>query len=609
MNDYRAEDLAAPTVQPTPGFKRTLVTIVLIALGLILATAFAYTSFDRLVERTVTRLEAVSTVLIETTEAHLWFEEILSGDDNEDISVVWFHLDRARISARALLDGGVIPAGRVAPLKDDLYRQKVDEILALLVEVRTLAHQRYEHALSSRPGSEIDEQFDYVFDRLIAEAKILDLALREESRRDLLTSKVMHLVLVLLFLGLTATLISVMRRYERNQTASAAILVKKEGQLRQAQKMEAVGNLAGGIAHDFNNLLQAIIGYGEVLAEDLAGGDKGVEEVDHILKAGHRASDLTRQLLAYSRRQAISPVDLDLNELITNVMKILQRLIGENIELTTVLDNRPITINADRTQMEQILMNLCINARDAIAGAGSLTIKTETVSLEEAYCADHVWANPGPYALMIVTDTGCGMDRATMNKVFEPFFTTKPVGKGTGLGLSTVYGIVKQNDGLINVYSEPGRGSTFKIYWPLVDRVPTSASTTPVMADLRGTETILLAEDDAEVRSFASRLLVKNGYRVLAARDGREAIDIFDAEGETIDLALLDVVMPQRSGREVMDHIRTGGSDIPVVFTSGYNLNAIHTEFVLHKGIELLEKPYGREKLLQRLRKELTADN
>ncbi len=607
LDDIEAGNNDHSAIEATYSFKRTIGAILLITITLIFAAGYSYFSFDRLTKRTLHRTDALSAVLLETSQAHLWFEEILWGDTNESIEIVWTHFDDALEYANHLMSGGNITTGPVAGLSGTEFQGQMQEIIDLLNEFDALAHTRLDAAEVSRSGTSIDQQFDDVFNRLTSKTVFLGAALRQESRRQMGTAKMMNLALVLLYIALAVALLMVLHRYEKNQKLSAELLSKRDSQLRQAQKMEAVGNLAGGIAHDFNNLLQAILGYGEVLSEDLAAEGRSTEEVGHILTAGRRASELTRQLLAYSRRQIIAPADLDLNALIANLVKMLQRLIGENITLETAVSDDILTINADRAQMEQILMNLCINARDAIGNdeAGTVAIETTNVVIDDAYCADHVWARPGPYALLIITDTGCGMSQEVMDEVFEPFFTTKSVGKGTGLGLSTVYGVVKQNGGMVNAYSELEHGSTFKVYWPLIDGLPEAEVKAEVATSLRGSGTILVAEDDAGVRKFVIRLLQDSGYRVLATEDGQQAIEVFDTDCEDIDLALLDVVMPNKSGREVMEHIRQSGSNIPVIFCSGYSLNAIHTDFVLDEGVELVEKPYRRHDLLVKIRNAL----
>ncbi|NIA16544.1 MAG: response regulator, partial [Nitrospiraceae bacterium] len=378
-----------------------------------------------------------------------------------------------------------------------------------------------------------------------------------------------------------------------------------QAQLRQSQKMEAVGQLAGGVAHDFNNLLQAILGYGD-MALDAAGPDSPVRvSLDEMLKAGHRAKTLVRQLLAFSRRQVLEMDDVNLNDVVADLMKMIRRVIGEHITLDILAAHNLGIVRADPGQIEQILMNLCVNARDAMPTGGTITIETENVRIDEAFCETHTWAKPGRYVLVSVTDTGCGMDDGTRDKVFEPFFTTKDVGEGTGLGLSTVYGLVKQHQGMVHVYSEVGKGTTFKIYLPLSER---SAATVgdkiegPVPG---GTETILLAEDDEMVRELTHAFLKRAGYTVLTGAGGEEALRVFEEHADEIDLALLDAIMPRLGGYAVFERIRIARPDIRVLFSSGYSMNAIHTNFVLDEGLALIQKPYQRDDLLRRVREAL----
>ena len=378
-----------------------------------------------------------------------------------------------------------------------------------------------------------------------------------------------------------------------------------EEQLRQAQKMEAIGQLAGGVAHDFNNILQALMGYNTLLLNDLPEADETHGFVEEMAKGVERAAGLTRQLLMFSRRQIMQPKDLDLNEIVENLLKMLRRIIGEDIQLEWVPGKPLGTIHADTGMMEQILMNLCINARDAMPEGGTVTIETQQTLIDSAYCAVHVWASPGRYVLLSVTDTGCGMDAETLERIFEPFFTTKGVGKGTGLGLATVYGIVRQHEGMVNVYSEPGQGTTFKVYLPLSER-PAKAVGTLVQGKAGGGhETILLAEDDEKVRKLARRILEGAGYTVLAANDGEEAVALFEAHRAEIALLFLDVVMPNLGGKQAMERILEIRPGIPVLFSSGYSENAVHTDFVLHAGLKLISKPYAPELLLRTVREML----
>ncbi len=383
--------------------------------------------------------------------------------------------------------------------------------------------------------------------------------------------------------------------------------IRLEDQLRHALKMEAVGQLAGGVAHDFNNLLTVILGHGNLALLSLEKDHSAAASLEQIIKAGDLAATLTRQLLAFSRRQVLEMVDLNLNVVINDLMKMIRRVLGEHITLDVITGHNLGTVRADRGQMEQILMNLCVNARDAMLKGGKITIETENVLIDESYCSSHPLAERGRYVLLSVTDTGSGMDEETLNHVFEPFFTTKGIGEGIGLGLSTVYGIIKQHNGMVNVYSEVGKGSTFKIYLPQVERSASSVGTKIEGQTPGGIETILLAEDDSGVRKLSKTILENAGYNVLTAVDGKEAKCIFDENADTIDMALLDVVMPNLGGRDVYEHIMKKRPQMRVLFASGYSMNAIHTNFVLDEGLQLIQKPYNAVTLLRRVREILDS--
>ncbi len=381
-----------------------------------------------------------------------------------------------------------------------------------------------------------------------------------------------------------------------------------QAQLQQGQKMKAVGQLAGGVAHDFNNLLQVISGHTDLVLSMLPPDSEFRDELEEVAKAGERAARLVAQLLAFSRRQIMQPEDLDLNEVVTELLRMVRRVIGEHIQLDFMAGHELGTIHADRGMLEQVLVNLCVNARDAMDGPGNLTIETENVAVNGEYCATHPWAQPGRYVLLRVTDTGCGMDQVTLERIFEPFFTTKERGKGTGLGLATVYGIVRQHGGMIQAYSELGKGTTVKVYLPIVERRAISVGTRVEGPVLCGDETILLAEDDPMVRNLAKTILERAGYTVLQAEDGEEAVALYGQHEGEVALLLLDVVMPGMGGRAVYERIREIRPDIPALFTSGYSENAIHTNFVLEDGLTLLPKPFAREALLRAVRKVLDGD-
>ncbi|OHE60332.1 MAG: hypothetical protein A2Z47_12655 [Thermodesulfovibrio sp. RBG_19FT_COMBO_42_12] len=375
-------------------------------------------------------------------------------------------------------------------------------------------------------------------------------------------------------------------------------------QLLQAQKMEAVGQLAGGIAHDFNNILTAIIGFGTLLKMEEK-DDLSRSYISHILTSAERAANLTRALLTFSRKQIISPKLVNLNEIIRRLEKLLSRLIGEDIELSVILTDRDITVMADSSQIDQVLMNLATNAQDAMPEGGSLTIKTECVQLDYEFIKRHGFNKPGHYALLSVEDTGTGMDEKTREKIFEPFFTTKEVGKGTGLGLAMVYGIVKQHDGYINVYSEPDRGTIFKIYLPLIKSTIEEEKEAILPMIERGTETVLLAEDNAQVRELIREILTGFGYTVLEAKDGEEAIQVFYENREKIQLLILDVIMPKRNGKEVYDEIKMVRPDIEAIFMSGYDANIIYKKNIVEERFNFIPKPILPDELLRKVRKVL----
>jgi PAS domain S-box-containing protein len=375
-----------------------------------------------------------------------------------------------------------------------------------------------------------------------------------------------------------------------------------EEQLRQSQRMEAVGRLAGGVAHDFNNLLTIISGYGELLAAQIDAGSPARRDLDEIIHAGRRAASLTRQLLAFSRRQILQLKVLSLNTIVADLDKMLRRLIGEDVELRTVLDPALGLTKADPTQVEQVIMNLAVNARDAMPRGGSLVIETRNADLDENYARNHADVQPGRYVMLSVSDNGVGMSGETRNHIFEPFFTTKARDKGTGLGLSTVYGIVKQSGGSIFVYSEPGHGTTFKIYLPRADEQSPARKPDSARPAARGTETILVVEDEGGVRMLIRAILEVNGYRVLEAARGREALDILAQNPSAVALMITDVVMPEMSGRELAERARTAAPDMKVLFISGYTDEAIVQHGVLRPGIPFLQKPFTHEALAQKIR-------
>ena len=379
-----------------------------------------------------------------------------------------------------------------------------------------------------------------------------------------------------------------------------------EVQFLQAQKMEAVGRLAGGVAHDFNNLLTGILGYSELLFWDLPEDHPRRRYVEEIIKTTERAAALTRQLLAFGRKQIIQPRIINLNEVISGMEKMLRRLLGEDLDLVTLMDPDLGAVKADPGQMDQVIMNLAVNARDAMPQGGLLTLKTENVFLDEAYIWEHMEAKPGSYVMLAVSDSGSGMDPETKAHIFEPFFTTKEPGKGTGLGLATVHGIIKQSDGHIWVYSEAGKGTTFKIYLPRVEAAARSLqpAATPAAA-LRGQETILVVEDDEKLRGAICQTLRSYGYRVLEAGNGNEALSLWGQHQGPLHLVLTDVVMPGMSGGELLERLSSFSRQMKVLFMSGYTEDTAALQSLLAAGVPFLEKPFKMIKMVEKVREVL----
>jgi len=388
---------------------------------------------------------------------------------------------------------------------------------------------------------------------------------------------------------------------ERKQTEEA--LQRSEMQLRQAQKMEAVGRLSGGVAHDFNNLLSVIIGYSDQLETSLPAQSPLLTSVEEIRKAGHRAATLTRQLLSFSRQQIVERKVLDLNAVVFNLGGMLKRLIGQDIKLVTVLDPALGKVKADQGQLEQVIINLVVNARDAMPHGGRLAIETKNAVLDE-FSADHFHdVQPGHYTVLTVSDSGVGMDAETQSHIFEPFFTTKDLGKGTGLGLATVYGIVKQSGGDVSVRSLPGEGATFRIYLPRVDGiVQTAKPEAPSMTSTEGSETILLVEDEESIRKLISDLLAQNGYKILAAKNGTEALEIGRRHSGPVHLLLTDVAMEGMSGPELAKQLSGFRSEARVLFMSGYADRSLSQQSSDLPETFFLQKPFTREGLMRKVR-------
>lgn len=381
---------------------------------------------------------------------------------------------------------------------------------------------------------------------------------------------------------------------------------KLKNQLFQAQKMETVGRLAGGVAHDYNNMLSVIIGYAELAMDNTKPGDRMYEDLDEILKAARRSADITRQLLAFARQQTIIPRVLDLNDTIENMLKMLRRMIGEDIILVWMPGTEQGSIKIDPSQIDQILANLCVNARDAINGVGKVIIETRNIVFDEVYCAGHDGAVPGDFIMLAVSDDGSGMDKETLNNIFEPFFTTKGIGEGTGLGLSTIYGIVKQNKGFITVYSEPGKGTTIKIYLPR----HSGRAVEPHREEARkipsgSGETILLVEDEPSILKLAEKILRNLEYTVLSADSPTKAIRLAEDHRNAIHLLITDMVLPEMNGKDLAQKIQSVYPELKVLFMSGYTTTAIAHHTVLEEGVCFMQKPFSQKDLAVKVREAL----
>jgi len=508
--------------------------------------------------------------------------------------------DDAELVLQELRNGGYeIHSLRVeapAAMNDALDRESWD----LIIADYSMPHFSAPAALALLKTREVDVPFIIVSGTVGEE--IVVSAMRSGAQDYLMKDNLKRLVV-----AVERELREAEQRRERRKTEEA--LRRSEEQLRQAQKVEAIGRLAGGISHDFNNLLTAINGYSELLLGRLPAEDPIRKDIMEIRKAGERATSLTRQLLAFSRKQILDTRVLSVNAIVADFERMLKRLIGEDIDLSTNLRPDLGRIKADPGQLEQVLMNLVVNARDAMPGGGKLTMETSNVDLDDSYSAAHVGVRPGRYVMLAVSDTGCGMDKEVQSHLFEPFFTTKEPGRGTGLGLSTVYGIVKQSGGNVWVYSEPGAGTTFKVYLPRVEAAQDGASREkPVSMAPGGSETILLAEDEQVVRELTRRILESNGYAVLEAHHGPQALEICERHRGVIHLMVTDVVMPKMSGRELAQKLAVLRPEMKVLYLSGYTDTAIVRHGVLEAGTAFLQKPFTPNSLARKVREVLDEE-
>ena len=590
---------------------------------------------------------------INVASGHLWLEEALSGDTTADEALA--AIDQAIHLVDLAINGGKSEHGlTLIPLEDPALRSRLDALKAMIQQFKVLARERLGNTAVAGVGSLRDQQFDALFKDILAKASALEHSLQESSAKDRVKTGRIFLGMLLAWAFIIAAATAGLWNHERRRKGAEAELLHAheqllaqaeeltahrerlaelvemrtseltaangllreemtqrknlESQLIQSQKMEGIGQLAGGVAHDFNNILTAIIGYGNLAGMRLTNDEKSMQYLEQILAAADRAAHLTHGLLAFSRKQIMTLQPASLNSIVRNVQKMLRRLISEEIELQTRLSEEDLVVMADCGQIDQVIINLATNARDAMPDGGSLIIETSRFEMTEAYCHSHRFGAVGEYALLSVSDSGQGIDEATQARIFEPFFTTKEVGKGTGLGLSIVYGIIKQHNGFITLYSEPGNGTTFKIYLLLAEGKAAPKRLIEGMETVTGgDETVLVVEDNAEVRELTRLLLEQNGYRVIEAADGQDAVARFDAHRDEIKLVIMDVVLPKMNGKETFTKMQSIRPDVVALFTSGYTAEVIHKKGVLMEEISFISKPVAPQLLLRKVREQLDA--
>ena len=569
-----------------------------------------YSVSEKLKLRDRALIRATRDISLALATSHLWLEEVLTGD-MLDRRQIWERLDQAHDLAVRLLDGGRLPAERTEldPIEPGPLRKRVQDLLADIDTLRNLARERLsglDRGLPTGVGTEIDSSYDRLFEQATAKAEAIERDLEGRILRDDARTRGVFIMFLLIWLATVIVSAVGLWRREVRRMAAEESLRKSEAQLLQAQKMEAVGRLAGGLAHDVNNFVTAITSQCELVQLDAPPGSPLERRMEIVIGTAQKISALVRRLLAFSRRQPVQPQVVRLSVVVEGLEPMLRGLIGEDIQLSTVLDPETWPVKIDPSQVEQIVLNLVVNAREASPRGGRILVETANVSLDRRLEGPTVIA-PGDYVLLAVSDTGSGIPPELKDRIFEPFFTTK-AGTGNGLGLATTYGIVKQAGGHISVYSEVGRGTAFKIYLPRThDPEPRPQAAADQRAESGpggGRERILLVEDNGELREATGGILRAYGYRVTSVESGEAALDAID-RGVEIDLVVSDVVMPGLSGKDVLDRIRERRADLPVLFISGYTDNVIFRHGLLAGELDFLEKPFAAARLTAKVREML----
>ncbi len=585
----------------------------ILALGVISVVLWLGTDLtrSRVTAQEVALIRAAAEIRVSVAVAHLWLEEHVSGDTDGNLEQVWRNLDRAEALARSMLEGGGSgPAGiRLEPLESPELRRRAEELLGQIVVLRQKARRRQEGTARGEDtgiGSASDAEFDRLFDRLSREAQGLERAVERQMAANQSRMGLLLWTLLLGWMSLIGIAAAGLWTRERQRRATEAALRHSEAQLLQAQKMEAVGRLAGGLAHDINNYVTAITSQCELVR--MKAEPRVAEKMDMVIATAGKITSLVRRLLAFSRQQPLAVRVVGLNEVVEGLGGMMKRLLGEDVELRTYLAPGLWPVRVDPGQVEQVVVNFVVNAREAMPRGGKITIETANVSLAEEYLRSNPTVKPGEYVLMAVSDSGSGIPPEIRDRIFEPFFTTKEGTEARGLGLSSVYGIVKQNGGHVAVYSEVGKGTTFRVYLPRSSEAAAPApAVAPEAAPSRGVESVLLIEDNDELRGATRGLLEVLGYQVFAAANGAESLDLFDRLGGRVDLVVCDVVMPGMSGPEVVERLRARKPDLRALFMSGYTDNVVVRHGILEGELEFLEKPFSAERLAAKVREVLAG--
>jgi signal transduction histidine kinase/ActR/RegA family two-component response regulator len=591
--------------------------VVIFSLGIVSVVLWFSTDVlrRRLAEQEVALIRAASEIRVAVAVSHLWLEEYVTGDPGVDLQQVWDSLDKAERLIRAMLEGGAVGERGIVlvPLRDPWLRARAESIRTKIARLRETAQRRQEgHQRGGHTGigSPLDVRFDRIFDDLSDDTKELERAVEEDMGRNEARIRLFSGTLMIGWLALVSAAAAGLWTREKHRREARAALRRSEAQLLQAQKMDAVGRLAGGLAHDINNYVNAITSQCELVQMQTRPGDRVYEKMEMVIATAGKITALIRRLLAFSKQQPVQVRVVDLNEVVDGLRGMMRRLLGEDVQLETFLPANLWSVCLDPGQVEQIVVNLLVNAREASPRGGKVTIETANVFLDRDYLKGNPTAEEGDFVLLAVSDSGTGIPPEIRDRIFEPFFTTKEGGsEARGLGLATIYGIVKQYRGHLSVYSEVGRGTTFKIYFPraaeTAERITAKAAERS--AD-RGTETILLVEDNDELRGSTRGLLEALGYRVMVAASGEEAFAVLDGESGDVDLVISDVVMPGMSGPEIVERLRQRNPAIRAIFISGYTDNVVLRHGILEGEFDFLEKPYSVNRLAAKVREVLEKD-